>query len=74
MADIFGNKSSCENQRNRERHFLNELEKCEKGKKIYLYTDNAYTYQFYEHCGIKCVGEKNVILELGKKHGNFQQK
>ena len=47
---------------------LNELEKREKGKKIYLYTDNACTYQFYEHRGFERVGEKNVILELGKKN------
>lgn len=46
---------------------LKELEKREKGKKLYLYTDNACTYQFYEHRGFERVGEKDVVLELGKK-------
>lgn len=47
---------------------LNELEKREKGKDIYLYTDNACTYQFYEHRGFERVGEKDVVLKLGKKN------
>ena len=46
---------------------LNELTAIEKGKTIYLYTDNACTYQFYEHRGFERVGEKNVELELGNK-------
>ena len=46
---------------------LEELEKRERGKKLYLYTDNACTYQFYEHRGFERVGEKDVVLELGKK-------
>ena len=47
---------------------LDELEKREKGKKLYLYTDNACTYQFYEHRGFERVGEKDVVLKLGKKN------
>lgn len=50
---------------------LTELEKREQGKKLYLYTDNACTYQFYEHRGFKRVGEKDIILELGKKNVNL---
>ena len=46
---------------------LEELERREPGKEVYLYTDNACTYQFYEHRGFECVGEKNITLELGKK-------
>ena len=46
---------------------LNELTAIEKGKTIYLYTDNACTYQFYEHRGFERVGEKNVELDLGNK-------
>ena len=46
---------------------LEELEKRERGKKLYLYTDDACTYQFYEHRGFKRVDEKDVVLELGKK-------
>lgn len=46
---------------------LDELEKRERNKKVYLYTDNACTYQFYEHRGFERVGERNITLELGKK-------
>ena len=45
---------------------LNELANRAKGKEIYLYTDNACTYQFYEHRGFDKVGEKNVVLEFGE--------
>ena len=44
---------------------LNELRNREKGKQIYLYTDNACTYQFYEHRGFDKVGEKDIELDLG---------
>ena len=33
---------------------LSAFEKDESGKLIYLYTDNACTYQFYEHRGFEC--------------------
>lgn len=46
---------------------LNELEKREKGKEIYLFTDSQCTYQFYEHRGFEKVGEENIELELDKK-------
>ncbi len=46
---------------------LGELERREKDKTIYLYTDNACTYQFYDHRGFERVGEKSVILQLGRK-------
>lgn len=46
---------------------LAELEKRERNKKVYLYTDNACTYQFYEHRGFERVGERNITLELGQK-------
>lgn len=45
---------------------LNVLEKKERGKTLYLYTDDACTYQFYEHRGFKRVEEKEVILEMPK--------
>jgi len=44
---------------------LYELTNREKGKQIYLYTDNACTYQFYEHRGFDKFGEKDVELDLG---------
>ena len=46
---------------------LAELESRENGKKVYLYTDNACTYQFYEHRGFALVGEEDVILDLDNK-------
>lgn len=45
---------------------LNELENQAKGKEIYLYTDNACTYQFYEHRGFERAEEKEIIMELPK--------
>ena len=47
---------------------LHEFERREKGKQIYLYTDNACTYQFYEHRGFERVGEKEIILNIGSKN------
>lgn len=46
---------------------LNELEKHIKGKQIFLFTDNACTYQFYEHRGFERAGEKNIELDFGEK-------
>lgn len=45
---------------------LNALEEKERGKTLYLYTDDACTYQFYEHRGFKRLEEKEVILEMPK--------
>lgn len=45
---------------------LNALEEKEKGKTIFLYTDNACSYQFYEHRGFERVEEKEIIMELPK--------
>lgn len=46
---------------------LNELEKREKGKEVFLFTDDQCTYQFYEHRGFDRVGEKDIELDLNKK-------
>lgn len=46
---------------------LREFEQSEKGKTFYLFTDNACTYQFYEHRGFERMGEKDVVLEFGGK-------
>ncbi|WP_124100354.1 GNAT family N-acetyltransferase [Ruminococcus sp. Marseille-P6503] len=46
---------------------LAELENREKGKIIYLYTDNACTYQFYEHRGFERVGEERIELDMGNR-------
>lgn len=46
---------------------LEELEKREKGKEVYLFTDDQCTYQFYEHRGFDKVGEENIELGLDKK-------
>ena len=45
---------------------LHTLEQREKGKTIYLHTDNACTYQFYEHRGFICVEDKEVVLDMPK--------
>ena len=46
---------------------LSELERDEHGKLVYLYTDNACTYQFYEHRGFFKAAEQHVVLNLEKK-------
>ena len=45
---------------------LNALEEKEKGKTLYLYTDDACTYQFYEHRGFERAEEKEIILKMPK--------
>lgn len=44
---------------------LNELEKREKNKLIFLFTDDRCTYQFYEHRGFERSGEREILLNLG---------
>lgn len=46
---------------------LKELGKREKGKLIYLYTDDNCTYQFYEHKGFERAEEKVIKMEIGGK-------
>lgn len=46
---------------------LSAFEEDEKEKIVYLYTDNACTYQFYEHRGFERSEERQVILDLDKK-------
>lgn len=46
---------------------LRELERRETGKRIYLFTDDNCTYQFYEHRGFERVGEKQITLSLSGK-------
>lgn len=46
---------------------LKELEFREHGKELYLYTDNACTFQFYEHRGFKRSCEKDIALAIGNK-------
>lgn len=43
---------------------LAELERRYPGKLVYLYTDDACTWQFYEHRGFARVGEREVALDL----------
>ena len=47
---------------------LNELEKREAGKTIYLYTDTGCTYQFYERRGFERVGDEPITIQLGKNN------
>ena len=43
---------------------LGELEQREKGKTLYLYTDDACTYSFYERRGFTRSGEKDIVLDF----------
>lgn len=42
-----------------------ELERREKGKRIYLYTDDNCTYPFYDHRGFERVGYRKIALTDG---------
>ena len=46
---------------------LKELEKIEKGKKLYLFTDSGCTYQFYDHRGFSKEQERNIVLPIHDK-------
>ena len=45
---------------------LNALEEKIQGKTLYLHTDNACTYQFYEHRGFQRVEQQDIVLEMPK--------
>lgn len=51
---------------------LEEFEKREPQKTVYLYTDHACTYQFYEHRGFQRVGQKDILLKIGKNEVELQ--
>ena len=46
---------------------LSAFEEDEKGKLVYLYTDHACTYQFYEHRGFERSEKRKIVLDLGNK-------
>lgn len=46
---------------------LNELSKREKGKLVYLFTDDNCTFQFYEHKRFERSGEKKIELVIHGK-------
>ena len=45
---------------------LHALEERTSGKTLYLHTDDACTYQFYEHRGFRRVEEQDIVLEMPK--------
>ena len=45
---------------------LHALEDRIPGKTLYLHTDDACTYQFYEHRGFQRVEEQDIVLEMPK--------
>lgn len=45
---------------------LQPLEEREKGKLLYLVTDDACTYQFYDHRGFQRVEETDIVIEMPK--------
>ncbi|MCI5686872.1 GNAT family N-acetyltransferase [Enterococcus gallinarum] len=51
---------------------LNELQKRVQGKEIYLFTDSACTYQFYEKRGFQRQKEKKISLKLPNKKIDLQ--
>ena len=44
---------------------LAELARRAPGKELYLYTDSACSYSFYERRGFERSGERDIVLELG---------
>ena len=46
---------------------LQELARREQGRKVYLFTDSACTWQFYEHRGFEKAEEKSIVLDCGGK-------
>ena len=46
---------------------LDELSKREKGKQVYLFTDNNCSYQFYERKGFVLSEEKKIEMEIHGK-------
>lgn len=42
---------------------LAELERRTRGKTLFLYTDSACTYSFYERCGFCCMQERTISLD-----------
>lgn len=46
---------------------LAELSRREKGKLVYLYTDDHCTYQFYESKGFERSEEKIIQMDFGVK-------
>lgn len=46
---------------------LNELEKLESGKTIYLYSDSGSTYQFYQHRGFTQEEGRKITLDIKDK-------
>lgn len=46
---------------------LNELERQEKEKLIYLFTDSGCTYQFYIQRGFEQIGRKDISIEINNK-------
>jgi GNAT superfamily N-acetyltransferase len=46
---------------------LNELERQENGKQIYLFTDSGSTYQFYTRRGFDEIGRKDITMKINDK-------
>ena len=45
---------------------LNELSKRENGKRVFLFTDSACTYQFYDRRGFERKAEKDIVLKMSE--------
>lgn len=51
---------------------LEELQKLQKGKNIYLYTDSGSTYQFYQSRGFKMFAQKKIILNMRDQNRDLE--
>ena len=46
---------------------LRELERVNPGQEVYLYTDSACTYQFYDHRDFICFDYRDISMKLPEK-------
>ncbi len=51
---------------------VEELRKRKKQKRIYLYTDDFCSYQFYEHRGFEKCGEKELNIKISGEMVNMK--
>ena len=46
---------------------VDELARREAGRRVFLYTDDGCTYQFYDHRGFERLGERTVAHTIGER-------
>lgn len=63
---FFSSKSEYQGKRNWQ-YAAARIRRTRKRQKVFLYTDSACTYQFYEHRGFELAQEKDITLKIGNK-------